>query len=47
MKQIKTLLLAVVTFIGAVSFVNAQSKVAHIDTQKLIVRTIDVKKLEN
>ncbi len=36
MKQFKTLLVAVVLFFGATSFVNAQSKVAHIDTQKLI-----------
>lgn len=36
MKQIKSLLLAAVLFLGAVSFANAQSKVAHINTQELI-----------
>ncbi len=36
MKQIKTLVAAFVLLLGASSFVNAQSKVAHIDTQKLI-----------
>lgn len=36
MKQIKTLLLAVTLFIGATSFMQAQTKVAHINTQDLI-----------
>lgn len=36
MKQIKTLLLATVLCIAAVSFTQAQSKVAHINTQELI-----------
>ncbi len=36
MKQFKTLAVAVLLFIGATSFVNAQSKVAHIDVQKLL-----------
>tara|TARA_R110000868_G_scaffold44318_6_gene148195 strand:- start:4852 stop:5358 length:507 start_codon:yes stop_codon:yes gene_type:complete len=36
MKQLKTLLLAAVICIGTVSFSNAQSKVAHINTEDLI-----------
>jgi len=36
MKQIRTLLAVAVLFLGASSFVNAQSKVAHINTQQLI-----------
>ncbi|MAY22847.1 MAG: hypothetical protein CMC74_08720 [Flavobacteriaceae bacterium] len=36
MKKINVLFLAVVLFVGATSFINAQSKVAHINTQDLI-----------
>lgn len=36
MKQFKTLLFATALFIGATSFTQAQSKVAHINTQELI-----------
>ncbi|WP_418509099.1 OmpH family outer membrane protein [Corallibacter sp.] len=36
MKQFRTLLLAAVLFLGATSFMQAQSKVAHINTQELI-----------
>ncbi|MFD2552044.1 OmpH family outer membrane protein [Bizionia sediminis] len=36
MKHIKTLLFAAALFIGATSFTQAQSKVAHINTQDLI-----------
>ncbi|TYB73978.1 OmpH family outer membrane protein [Bizionia gelidisalsuginis] len=36
MKQFKTLLIAAALFIGATSFTNAQSKVAHINTSELI-----------
>jgi len=35
MKKMKSLLVAIVLIIGATSFVNAQTKVAHIDTQAL------------
>ena len=35
MKKMKSLFVAILLFIGATSFVNAQSKVAHIDTQAL------------
>ena len=43
MKQFKTLAVAIVLFIGATSFVNAQSKVAHIDTQKLLSEMPEMK----
>ncbi|WP_431158879.1 OmpH family outer membrane protein [Winogradskyella poriferorum] len=36
MKHLKTLLFATALFIGATSFVAAQSNIAHIDTQELI-----------
>ena len=36
MKHFKTLLFAAVLIIGSTSFMNAQSKVAHINTQDLI-----------
>ncbi|WP_339624839.1 OmpH family outer membrane protein [uncultured Winogradskyella sp.] len=36
MKHLKSLLLAAALFIGATSFVDAQSKIAHINTQSLI-----------
>ncbi|MBC9796666.1 OmpH family outer membrane protein [Sinomicrobium weinanense] len=36
MKQLKTLAIAVVLALGAVSFANAQSKVAHVNVQQLM-----------
>ena len=36
MKKMKTLLVAIALFVGATSFVNAQSKIAHINAQELI-----------
>lgn len=36
MKHFKTLLFVVVLFFGSTSFINAQSKVAHINTQELV-----------
>ncbi|MDG3582402.1 MULTISPECIES: OmpH family outer membrane protein [Galbibacter] len=36
MKQFKKLVIAVVLVVGSVSFANAQSKIAHIDVQKLV-----------
>ncbi|OAB81720.1 OmpH family outer membrane protein [Cochleicola gelatinilyticus] len=36
MKKLQLLFVAAVLFIGATSFMNAQSKVAHIDTQALV-----------
>jgi len=43
MKQFKTLLFAAALFIGMTSFVQAQSKVAHINTQELIQAMPDMK----
>lgn len=43
MKQLKTLLLATVLCIGTLSFSNAQSKVAHINTQELITAMPEMK----
>lgn len=36
MKKMKTILLALVMVVGATSFMNAQSKIAHINAQELI-----------
>lgn len=36
MKQFKTLVIAVVLAVGSMSFVSAQSKVAHVDVQQLV-----------
>ena len=36
MKHLKTLVLAIALVIGSTSFMNAQSKVAHINTQELV-----------
>ena len=47
MKQFKTLLVAVALLFGATSMVNAQSKVAHIDTQKLIADMPEMKSAQN
>jgi outer membrane protein len=43
MKQLKTILLATAMCIGTVSFTQAQSKVAHINTQELITAMPDYK----
>src|SRR5699024_4489705 len=43
MKKIKFLAIAIVLFIGATSQMNAQSKIAHIDTQKLISEMTEMK----
>ncbi len=43
MKQLKTLLLATVLCIGTFSFTQAQSKVAHINTQELIAAMPEMK----
>lgn len=43
MKQIKTLVLAIVAIIGTTSFVNAQEKVAHIASQELVESLPDFK----
>lgn len=36
MKQFKSLIVALVMIVGATSFVNAQSKIAHINSQELV-----------
>ena len=43
MKQIKSLLLAAALFIGATSFTNAQSKVAHINVGELVTSMPEMK----
>ncbi len=43
MKKMKTLLVAIALFVGATSFVNAQSKIAHINAQELIETMPDYK----
>lgn len=46
MKQLKTLLLATALCIGTVSFSNAQSKIAHINTQELITAMPEMKEAQ-
>ena len=43
MKQFKTLLFAVALFIGATSFSNAQTKVAHINVGELVTSMPEMK----
>lgn len=43
MKQIKKIAVAMVLFIAATGFVNAQSKIAHIDVQKLLSEMPEMK----
>ncbi len=43
MKQIKTLLIASALFVGATSFTQAQSKVAHINTTELVQEMPEMK----
>ncbi len=47
MKHLKSLLFATALFIGATSFIAAQSKIAHIDTQKLIEAMPEYKKADD
>jgi len=47
MKKFRLLLVAVVLFIGATSFMNAQAKVAHIDTQALVEAMPEMKAAQN
>jgi outer membrane protein len=47
MKKIKSLLVAVVLLVGATSFVNAQTKIAHIDTQALMESMPEMKAGQN
>jgi len=43
MKQIKKIAVAIVLFVAATSFVNAQAKIAHIDVQKLLSEMPEMK----
>ncbi|TJY32508.1 OmpH family outer membrane protein [Pontimicrobium aquaticum] len=43
MKHLKTLVLAIALLVGSTSFMNAQSKVAHINTQELIAAMPETK----
>ena len=47
MKQLKTILFATALFFGAISFSQAQSKVAHINTQSLIEAMPDMKNAQS
>lgn len=47
MKKIKSLFIAILLFVGATGFVNAQSLVAHIDTQALIEAMPEMKAAQN
>ncbi|GHC64298.1 OmpH family outer membrane protein [Ulvibacter litoralis] len=47
MKKFKSLVVAIVLFVGATSFVNAQSKIAHIDTQALMESMPEMKAAQN
>src|SRR5690606_29471009 len=46
MKQIKKIAVAIVLFVAATSFVNAQAKMAHIDVQKLLSEMPEFKAAE-
>lgn len=43
MKHLKTLVLAIALLVGSTSFMNAQSKVAHINTQELVAAMPETK----
>lgn len=47
MKKMKSLFVAVALILGATSFVNAQSKIAHINAQELIEAMPDYKAAQN
>lgn len=47
MKHVKKIAVAIVLFIAATSFTNAQSKVAHIDVQKLLSEMPEMKSAES
>ena len=46
MKKIKKIAVAIVLFVAATSFVNAQAKIAHIDVQKLLSEMPEMKAAE-
>ena len=47
MKKFKSLLIAIALIIGATSFVNAQSEMAHVDTQALMESMPEMKAAQN
>lgn len=47
MKQVKQLVVALLLFVGTTSFVNAQSKVAHIDVTQLLSAMPEMKAAES
>lgn len=47
MKQVKKIAVALVLFVAATNFANAQSKVAHIDVQKLLSEMPEMKAAES
>ncbi len=47
MKKTRTLFIAVLMFFGALSFANAQSKIAHINTQELVAAMPEMKDAQN
>jgi outer membrane protein len=47
MKNFKTVAVALMLLVGATSFVNAQSKVAHIDTQALLMAMPEMKSAQS
>jgi outer membrane protein len=47
MKQVKKIAVALILFIAVTGFVNAQSKVAHIDVQKLLSEMPEMKTAES
>ncbi len=46
MKEVKKIIVAIVLFVAATSFVNAQSKVAHIDVTQLLSQMPEMKTAE-
>ena len=47
MKNVKVAFVALVMLLGATSFMNAQSKIAHIDTQALVEAMPEMKTAQN
>lgn len=47
MKKIKTILIALVVFVGATTLMNAQTKIAHINAQELIEMMPEYKAAQN
>src|SRR5699024_9186841 len=47
MKKIRTILVALAVIMGATSFINAQTKIAHIDAQEMIEMMTEYKAAQN